>query len=178
MRLAARKERMHTAQPVQAAAVCYRRRQGGGTQLLLVRTSSGRWTFPKGRLERGLSHAQVAAIEAFEEGGVDGRVDPTPIGTYVHTKESLRGFDSNEVTVLAFLLEVTATSPPPETSRAPRWCSPAEAKRRLSKGRSACSFRSVAAIVNIAVRYINSPAAAYGAGANRSATLRARLAGF
>jgi len=56
------------ATPIQVAAVCYCRK-AGSTRFLLVRTTSGRWTFPKGRLEDGLSRAQVAALEAFEEGG-------------------------------------------------------------------------------------------------------------
>jgi|GEM_PF-4495095 len=33
-----------------------------------------RWTFPKGRLERGESPAQAAAREAREEAGISGRV--------------------------------------------------------------------------------------------------------
>src|SRR2546421_12683281 len=86
------------ATPLQVAAVCYRANEGS-PRFLLVRTSSGRWTFPKGRLENGLSHPEIAALEAFEEGGVQGEVDPRPLGIYLHRKESLRGFSSKEVNV-------------------------------------------------------------------------------
>src|SRR5271169_3005360 len=56
----------------QVAAVCYRRR-GGNIEFLLVKTGKGRWIFPKGSVEPGLTHAQAAALEAFEEAGVHGR---------------------------------------------------------------------------------------------------------
>ena len=57
------------------AAVCYRVR-GAGIEFLLIRTRrSGRWTFPKGSAEPGLTHAQAAALEAFEEAGVHGRIE-------------------------------------------------------------------------------------------------------
>src|SRR5258706_7336546 len=52
----------------QVAAVCYRVR-GTEIEFLLVRTGSGHWTFPKGGVEPGLTHAQAAALEAFEEAG-------------------------------------------------------------------------------------------------------------
>ena len=53
----------------QVAAVCYRMR-GADIELLLVQTRGGRWTFPKGSAEPGLTNAQAAALEAFEEAGV------------------------------------------------------------------------------------------------------------
>src|SRR5262249_27106253 len=58
----------------QVAAVCYQVRRGG-IEFLLVRTNSGHWTFPKGSTEPGLTHAQAAALEAFEEAGVHGRME-------------------------------------------------------------------------------------------------------
>src|SRR2546430_16052614 len=57
----------------QVAAVCYRIR-GGGIEFLLGQTRGGRWTFPNGGVEPGLTHAPAAAPEAFEEGGGPGRV--------------------------------------------------------------------------------------------------------
>src|SRR2546427_12586408 len=55
----------------QVAAVCYRIR-GSGIEFLLVQTRGGRWTFPKGGVEPGLTHAQAAALEAYEEAGAHG----------------------------------------------------------------------------------------------------------
>src|SRR5580698_6559352 len=72
----------------QAAAVCYRVRRGA-IEFLLVRTrGGGRWTFPKGSAEPGLTHAQAAALEAFEEAGVHGRIEEAPFDRYVRRERS------------------------------------------------------------------------------------------
>src|SRR6202521_1401705 len=71
----------------QVAAVCYRIR-GSGIEFLLVRTNSGHWTFPKGSTEPGLTHAQAAALEAFEEAGVHGRMEEASFTQYVRRKRS------------------------------------------------------------------------------------------
>ena len=140
------------ATPVQVAAVCYRH-DAGSTEFLLVRTSSGRWTFPKGRLEDGLSHAEVAALEAFEEGGVEGKVHPRPVGKYLHRKESLRGA-SKDVTVLAFILEVKKSALPAESHRTPRWFSATEAKLRLANRRPEKYLRGMERVFDSALQQI------------------------
>lgn len=122
-------------------------------QFLLVRTSSGRWTFPKGHLEDGLSYAAVAALEAFEEGGVEGRVDPRPIGKYLHRKESLQGA-SKEVTVLVFLLEVKKSALPSESHRMPRWFTPNEAKLRLATRRHDEYLCGIESVLDSALHHI------------------------
>jgi len=138
------------AKPVQVAAVCYRHK-AGSARFLLVRTTGGRWTFPKGRLEDGLLPAQVAALEAFEEGGVEGKVDPRPIGKYLHRKESLCGYRSKEVIVLAFLLEVEKSALPAETHRSPHWFTPSEAQRRLVRHRSTKYLPSIKRVLDSAL---------------------------
>src|ERR1700685_2958148 len=66
----------------QVAAVCYRMR-GTTIEFLLVRTrGAGRWTFPKGSAEPGLTHAESAALEAFEEAGVHGRIEEASFASY------------------------------------------------------------------------------------------------
>jgi len=67
------------------AAVCYRMGRSG-IQFLLVRTRNGRWTFPKGSVEAGLTQAQAAALEAFEEAGVHGRMEEASFARYVRRK--------------------------------------------------------------------------------------------
>jgi hypothetical protein len=69
----------------QVAAVCYRAGTGG-IEFLLVRTRGGRWIFPKGGVEPGLTQAQSAALEAFEEAGVHGRIEEMPFARYRLTK--------------------------------------------------------------------------------------------
>src|SRR5579863_8089925 len=74
----------------QVAAVCYRM-GSEGVEFLLVRTrGSGRWTFPKGSTEAGLTHAQAAALEAFEEAGVHGRIEEASFARYVRRKRDAR----------------------------------------------------------------------------------------
>jgi 8-oxo-dGTP pyrophosphatase MutT (NUDIX family) len=140
--------------PFQVAAFCFRRK-GNSVEFLLVRTSSGRWTFPKGHREPGLSHTEVAALEAFEEGGVKGRVDSHPIGSYVHRKESLKGFGSIELTVLVFLLEVKKTGQCSESHRRPRWLTANDAKQRLAQDRSPKYRRSIERVFDNAIHKIN-----------------------
>src|SRR5882672_1187772 len=69
----------------QVAAICYRIGKRG-IEFLLVRTRGGRWTFPKGSVESGLTHAQAAALEAFEEAGVHGRIEEAAFARYVRVK--------------------------------------------------------------------------------------------
>jgi 8-oxo-dGTP pyrophosphatase MutT (NUDIX family) len=120
----------------QVAAVCYRRR-GHGIEFLLVRTRGGRWTFPKGSAEPGLTHAQAAALEAFEEAGVHGRIEERSFARYVRgrSSRSARNSGTVELTVYAHLCEVTHLEPPEEANRNPIWLSAEKAKRRLREGR-------------------------------------------
>jgi len=113
----------------QVAAVCYRVRNRE-LEFLLVRTRGGRWIFPKGSAEPGLTHAQAAALEAFEEGGVHGRMHESPFARYIR-----RNSGDPNVTVHAHLCEVTWLDAPPEPDREPTWFSLKKAKRALSQGR-------------------------------------------
>src|SRR5437764_10723999 len=70
----------------QVAAICFRARKGK-IEFLLVKTRGGRWTFPKGSAEPGLTHAQAAALEAFEEAGVHGRMQELSFACYVRRKK-------------------------------------------------------------------------------------------
>lgn len=63
--------------------------------LLITSRTDGRWIIPKGRLDPNLTAAESAAREAYEEAGVEGRLSPQSLGTYVHH----RGSDLQEVEV-------------------------------------------------------------------------------
>src|SRR5689334_17966993 len=95
----------------QVAAVCYRMR-GEDIEFLLVQTGGGRWIFPKGSVEPGLTHAQAAAIEAFEEAGVHGRIEEEAFARYRARKSG-----SNKQTVMAHLCEVLRLGPAQESGR-------------------------------------------------------------
>jgi 8-oxo-dGTP pyrophosphatase MutT (NUDIX family) len=137
--------------PVQVAAVCYRL-DAGSVEFLLVNTSSGKWTFPKGKVNPGLSPRESAALEAWEEAGATGRIAERHFGSYLDTKRAL-GHDerTREVQIVAYLLEVRATEAPPESGRNPSWFSPREAKRQLAEGRSSRYAVQIADIIDSAV---------------------------
>ncbi len=136
------------------AAVCYRV-GGGGIEFLLVRTRSGRWTFPKGGLEPGLTHAQVAALEAFEEAGVHGRMEEDPFARYIRHKRGGNGHSAAaEIAVHAHLCEVLRLDPPQEANRNPTWFSAGQAKRRLQEDRAPDYGAEFARVVDRAVARI------------------------
>ena len=138
----------------QVAAICYRLGKRG-IEFLLVRTRGGRWTFPKGRVESGLTHAQAAALEAFEEAGVHGRIEETAFARYVHVKAPRnRPSDEIEVTISAHLCEVSRLVAPEEDDRDPTWHSAEKARRRLREHRSSDYGDDLARIVDRAVARI------------------------
>lgn len=124
------------ALPLQVAAVCYRQ-HGSEIEFLLVKTNGGgKWTFPKGATESGLSHAQAAEREAIEEAGASGLIEPRHFHLYLHSKGVFwEPSGVQEFLIKAFLMEVRRTGEPHEDSREPTWFSAAEARRVLSKGR-------------------------------------------
>ncbi len=117
----------------QVAAVCYRVRRGAIEFLLVQTRRSGRWTFPKGGAEPGLSHAQAAAIEAFEEAGVHGRIEEASFARYVCRKPS--DSRSSALVVSAHLCQVLRLSKPKESNRNRTWLSVEDTKQRLRQGR-------------------------------------------
>jgi 8-oxo-dGTP pyrophosphatase MutT (NUDIX family) len=128
------------------AAVCYRVREDG-IEFLLVQTRGGRWTFPKGGVEPGLTHAQAAALEAFEEAGVHGRMEEASFSRYIHRK---RG----ELAVNAHLCEVLRLGPPQESKRNRTWFPAEKAKRRLRDDRAPDCGAELARVVDRAVTRI------------------------
>ncbi len=135
----------------QVAAVCYRIGKRG-LEFLLVRTRGGRWTFPKGSVESGLTHAQAAALEAFEEAGVHGRMEEKAFARYIRIKpEQHRGGPQIEVVIHAHLCEVTRLESPEEANRHPTWFPAGKAQKKLREERPAEYGEDLARIVDRAV---------------------------
>jgi len=74
-----------TGKRIHVAAVCYRVVENE-PEFLLVRTRSGRWTFPKGGVDGDATNAEAAAREAYEEAGVKGTIERDPFHWYFHSK--------------------------------------------------------------------------------------------
>ncbi|MGC2696190.1 MAG: NUDIX hydrolase [Candidatus Angelobacter sp.] len=141
--------------PVQVAAICYRR-NGSSVEFLLVNTSSGKWTFPKGRLCPGLSPSESAAREAWEEAGAKGRIEDDHFGHYLDTKRAL-GHDARtrEVRIAAYLFEVHSTETPEESGRNPSWFSPQQARKQLAEARFPQYAKSIVNIVDATLEQVN-----------------------
>ena len=115
------------------AAICYRL-INRSAEYLLVRTRSGRWTFPKGTVETDEERWSAAEREAFEEAGVTGIISHESLTTYLHAKK-LWEDEGKESRVHAFLLEVKKTQIPEEQHRNPTWFSFSAAEAALVEGR-------------------------------------------
>jgi len=142
----------------QVAAVCYRVRDGN-IEFLLVRTRKGRWIFPKGSAEPGLTHAQAAALEAFEEAGVHGRMEEVSFTRYIRrrrgeVRNSSARLAEKESAVDAHLCQVLRLVAPQELDRNPTWFSAEKAKRRLQEDRTPDFGSELARVVDRAVSRI------------------------
>jgi 8-oxo-dGTP pyrophosphatase MutT (NUDIX family) len=127
----------------QVAAVCYRR-NGSTVEFLLINTSAGRWTFPKGRVNDGLSPVAAAEREALEEAGVIGRIEPRHFASYLHNRRD------QELLIRAYLMEVHRVSPPMERHRTPRWVDFKQAKRMLARLRAPKYTREIHRVLELA----------------------------
>lgn len=138
----------------QVAAVCYRVR-GGVIEFLLVQTGKGRWIFPKGSVEPGLTHAQAAALEAFEEAGVHGRMEEASFTRYLRRGrgDAARSAEKGPA-VNAHLCEVLRLVAPQEQDRDPTWFSAEKAKRRLQQDRAPAFGIELARVVDRAMSRI------------------------
>ncbi len=132
------------------AAVCYRLRPSG-IQFLLVQTRRGRWTFPKGHVEPGLTHAQAAALEAFEEAGVHGRMQEAPFAHYALPRDRKA---SAPIRISAHLCEVSRLESPPEPGRNRTWFPPESAKQRLRERRKPDESAPMVRVLERAVTHI------------------------
>jgi 8-oxo-dGTP pyrophosphatase MutT (NUDIX family) len=90
---------------IQYAALPYRI-EGRQVRILLI-TSRGtqRWVIPKGWPMHGLKPQDAAAVEAEEEAGVTGEIEPQPLGSYRYIKQ-LKGERSTAVQVIVFPFRV------------------------------------------------------------------------
>ncbi|MHC2484883.1 NUDIX hydrolase [Rhizobium leguminosarum] len=104
----------------QAGALCYRRTEGGGLDILFVGSRrNGRCGIPKGRVEDGEASSAAALREAFEEAGVVGIVDETVFGSFSYRKDT----GPNHYRVAVHLLQVLGIADefPEKSIRKTRW---------------------------------------------------------
>jgi 8-oxo-dGTP pyrophosphatase MutT (NUDIX family) len=135
-----------TAQGVgtQFAALPFRVTPEGLRVLLLTSRETRRWIIPKGWPIHGLKPRDVAAREAFEEGGLVGRlVGKHPIGSY-HYSKRLPDYQDKLCYVRVFLLRVDhqVDEWPEKEQREWRWVDPIKAASMVDEGGLAEIIRS------------------------------------
>lgn len=99
-------------------------------RICLVTSSSGRrWVIPKGQIDPGHTAGEAALIEAWEEAGLVGTLDPEPLGTYLYEKLG------TECLVLVYRMRVTEVRDqwPERGLRERVWLTLDEAARRLDE---------------------------------------------
>lgn len=113
---------------VQHAALPFRMTETGPRILMVTSRETRRWIIPKGWAKKNVEPQDMAAIEAFEEAGVRGKVKKKPVGEYRYDKRLDDG-SSVVCDVTVHALEVTVELPdwPERTQRERRWFTPAEA---------------------------------------------------
>src|SRR3954469_23755811 len=97
-------------------------------RLCLVTARSGRrWVIPKGQIDPGHSAGEAALVEAWEEAGLVGVLDPEPVGSYLYEKYGRTHH------VLVYTMRVTEESVdwPERDVRKREWVDPADALERV-----------------------------------------------
>jgi len=120
---------------LQYAALPLQERDGETCVLLVTSRETHRWVLPKGWGEKGLTGAQVAAKEAFEESGIRGVIDDVPVGTYRYTKR-LRKESTVECEVEVYVLTVDqlVANWPERAQRRREWFTLAQAALVIDDG--------------------------------------------
>jgi 8-oxo-dGTP pyrophosphatase MutT (NUDIX family) len=117
---------------IQVAAMCLRPGADGPEVLLIQTLTRKLWMIPKGWPMKGLTLAEAAAQEAWEEAGVRGQICNEPFGTFNYTKIKNSGLPV-QCRAQVFRLDVTETHDtyPEASKRTRRWVSLAEAARMV-----------------------------------------------
>jgi 8-oxo-dGTP pyrophosphatase MutT (NUDIX family) len=116
----------------QAGAIPFKYDAGDLRVLLITSRGAGKWVIPKGWIEDGASAAQAAAREAFEEAGITGLIDSTPLGSFMYSKRLGSGVKKQAtVEVYALRVEKQRKNWPERSERRFKWLDVPSALRLL-----------------------------------------------
>lgn len=118
----------------QYGAVCWRRLAGRLDVLLITSRETGRWVIPKGWPVKGLSAAGSAEREAWEEAGVEGKVNKNCLGLFSYRKV----FEQDQcvpcvVAIYGLQVEKLSRRYPEQSQRQRKWFAAAEAARLVAE---------------------------------------------
>jgi 8-oxo-dGTP pyrophosphatase MutT (NUDIX family) len=117
----------------QVAALCWRSKPMFEV-LLITSLSSRRWILPKGWPMDGLTLAQSAAREAYEEAGVSGEIADASLGSYHYLKERKdHGAMPCSVSVFALAVQSQARTWPEKGARELAWLPIEQAAARVAE---------------------------------------------
>lgn len=105
----------------QCAVLAYRKGKRGLKIALVTSLETHRWVLPKGNLVDGLSARESAALEAFEEAGLEGELAKRSIGTYDYRKTELKGGGLCRVWVYPMAVTRAKRHWPEKAQRKRRW---------------------------------------------------------
>jgi len=117
----------------QFAALCYRYKDDKLQVCIVTTRKTGRWILPRGWPTHNKSAHDGAAIEAYEEAGVKGRVYPNAVGTYAYDKPIDDGLAPVLVVVYAIHATNVAKKWPEKGERKRRWLSLKKAASKLQE---------------------------------------------
>lgn len=130
----------------QCAALPYVEVDGKKLVLLVTTRGRGHWTIPKGWPKPKMSDPALAAREAFEEAGVEGKISRTPVGTYDYVKRlHFFAWISCRVTVYPLLVDRQLLTWPERDSRKLVWAAPEDAASLVRIGQLKELLRAFAA---------------------------------
>lgn len=118
----------------QSGVIPYRLEPDGPKVLLITSRKTRRWVIPKGNIDAGESARKAAEREAYEEAGVRGTIDNTPLGDYEYEKV-MRCGTARPMTVKVFGLHLSKTVKkwPEKEVREGEWMTPLEAAERVQE---------------------------------------------
>jgi 8-oxo-dGTP pyrophosphatase MutT (NUDIX family) len=129
----------------QVAALCWRLHKSVVQVLLITSRETGRWVIPKGWPMAGLTPSEAALREAWEEAGVQGRIQDRALGEYLYDKVASPVL-TTRCAVAVFPLQVQALKRtfPEAKQRRRRWFSASKAAQLVAEPDLAQLLRSVA----------------------------------
>ena len=118
----------------QFAALCWRVRGDRVQVLLITSRGTGRWITPKGWPEDGMTPAEAAMREAWEEAGVIGRAQDQCLGIYSYDKV-IEDKPSLPCVVMVYPVRVKALAGtyPEASERRRKWFSPRKAAQKVAE---------------------------------------------
>lgn len=129
-------EKQHAALPY---VVC----NGEIEVLVITSRDTQRWVIPKGWPKKKMTAFELAALEAFEEAGLEGEIDEEPLG-YYHYVKRLKGNEEAyvRVDVYPLLVKSQLLDWPEKGQRQLNWVSPAEAARLVDERELSWLFKA------------------------------------